>query len=180
MSSPQRWPPVLGIALAIVSCGRLSLPEYRSPLEDLPDPCEAPEGGLAGWEGVARPEMTFFLPKNMIRPWPVNSYEMVYGRPGRTIAMELTTRFMALRPPTSAVYKECSAELSGRLVEMFTYLDLDTPMSRFAIDARWRDVDEGRDLVVRIRTSQRATLEELRRMLFTLIFPDTNVKDPAA
>jgi hypothetical protein len=163
---------MVGVVLAIVGCGRLSLPERRSPLDDLPDACEAPEGGLAGWEGVSRPEMTFFLPANMIRAWPVNSYDMVYGRSGRTIGMELTTRFIPVRPPTNALYKECTAELSGRLVEMFTYTDLDNPVARYAIDARWRDVYDGRDLVVHIRARNREALEELRRVLFTFVFPD--------
>jgi hypothetical protein len=165
---------VLVIALAALSCGRLSLPEHHSPLEEVPFPCDAPPGGLADWEGVTRPEVTFLLPRNMLKSWPANRYDIVYGRPGRLIEVQLTRAFNPMHPPTSTPYTECADLLGGQRVEMFAYQDITSASARFVIDARWRDVYDGRDLVVRIAARDRGTLDELRRMLFTVVFPEAN------
>jgi hypothetical protein len=163
----------VGVALAASSCGRLR-PERGSPLNAVPFPCEAPAGGLDGWEGVTRPEVSFLVPKNMLKGWPANRYDIVYGMPGRAIGVELTRQFSPVNPPRNVPYTECTELLGGRRVEVLAFQDITSTTRRFAIDARWRDVYDGRDLVVRVEARDLRTFDELRRVLFTVVFPDTS------
>ncbi|HVE78294.1 MAG TPA: hypothetical protein VNA89_05515 [Gemmatimonadaceae bacterium] len=143
----------------------------RSPLERMPFPCTPPAGQLPPLEGVRRPEVFFLVPRDMIKGWPLNRYEITYGIPGRQLSAELTREFQPVRPPRDAVYETCSLAVGGRRAEVLAYQDYPSVAGRYVLTAQWRDVYAGRDFVLRVRARDEKTYDELRSVLFTVSFP---------